>query len=149
MTVASFKPYEDAREHLLDEMRLLDLLVEREALRFRRSMPKEQTDLFKGMFISDGEIDRLLNEGRQTAGKAADSGCEALRRSADEFRLKIAGRKQASLENGVWLTLPRLTNLFGLTSFEEQALLICVAPELDGKYRKLFAYLQDDITRNQ
>jgi SpoVK/Ycf46/Vps4 family AAA+-type ATPase len=149
MTEAPTQPYEHAWEHLQDEMRLLDLLTRREVLRFRQSLPKEQADLFKGMFISDGEIDRLLGEERQTAGEAEDDELASLDRAAARCRQEIARRKQASLENGAWLTLPRLTNLFGLSSFEEQALLICLAPELDAKYEKLFAYLQDDVTRKQ
>jgi SpoVK/Ycf46/Vps4 family AAA+-type ATPase len=149
MTGTSIKPYEDTWEHLQDEMRLLDLLMRREVLRFRRPAPNDQADLFKGMFISDAEIDRILSAGGHPGDKAEDGGFAALRRSVDERRLEIAERKRASLEKGIWLALPRLTDLFGLTSFEEQALLACLAPELDGRYEKLYAYLHDDITRKQ
>jgi hypothetical protein len=42
--------------------------------------------------------------------------------------------------------LPILAQLFHLTRFEEQCLILCLAPELDRKYEKLYAYLQDDVT---
>jgi hypothetical protein len=48
------------------------------------------------------------------------------------------------------MTMPgSVTQLFHLTRVEEQCLLICLAPELDRKYEKLYAYLQDDVTRKK
>ena len=61
----------------------------------------------------------------------------------------IQARRTASLHAGVYLPLPYLTQLFHLTPFEEQCLLVCLAPELDRKYEKLYAYLQDDVTRKK
>ncbi|MEE8587286.1 MAG: hypothetical protein V3T83_20795 [Acidobacteriota bacterium] len=39
--------------------------------------------------------------------------------------------------------------LFDLSPFERDTLLICLAPEIDLKYEKLYAYLQDDVTRKR
>ena len=36
-----------------------------------------------------------------------------------------------------------------MTRFETQALLVCLGPELCPRYSKLYAYLQDDVTRNR
>ena len=47
------------------------------------------------------------------------------------------------------LALPRIAELFGLSEFETHALVICFAPELRAKYDRLYAYLQDDITRKR
>ena len=49
----------------------------------------------------------------------------------------------------MYLSLPYLAQLFQLTAFEEHCLLVCLAPELDRKYEKLYAYLQDDVTRKK
>ena len=62
---------------------------------------------------------------------------------------RIEARRTASLHAGVYLSLPYLAQLFQLTAFEEQCLLVCLAPELDRKYEKLYAYLQDDVTRKK
>jgi hypothetical protein len=43
--------------------------------------------------------------------------------------------------------MPRLREMFGLTRFEEQCLIVCLAPEVDRKYAKLYAYFQDDVAR--
>ncbi|MFA5384754.1 MAG: AAA family ATPase [Eubacteriales bacterium] len=53
------------------------------------------------------------------------------------------------LKAGVYLSLEHLSQLFHLSPFEELFVLICLAPELHSKYEKLYAYLQDDITRKK
>lgn len=40
----------------------------------------------------------------------------------------------------------RLVAAFHLTLIESDALLICLLPEIDLKYSRIFAYLQDDVT---
>ena len=57
---------------------------------------------------------------------------------------------QQLLGEQTWPKFPRmrrLVELFGLNRFEEEAVLICLAPELDIGYGRLYAYLQDDVTR--
>lgn len=43
----------------------------------------------------------------------------------------------------------QLSNTFGLTQFDLDALLIAIASEFDLRYERLFAYLQDDVTRKR
>ena len=62
---------------------------------------------------------------------------------------RIQARRTASLQARVYLPLSHLAQLFHLTPFEEQSLIVCLAPELDRKYEKLYAYLQDDVTRKK
>lgn len=38
---------------------------------------------------------------------------------------------------------------YGLSKFEGEVLLVALAPELDLRYERLFAYLQDDVTRKR
>ena len=45
--------------------------------------------------------------------------------------------------------LRRLTDLFELDAFEHEALLVCLAPDVDLRYERLYAYLQDDVTRRR
>jgi hypothetical protein len=39
--------------------------------------------------------------------------------------------------------------LFHLSSFDVDTLLVCLAPELHRNYEKLYAYLQDDVTKKR
>src|SRR5262245_29206160 len=106
----------------------------------RLSAPRDQQEIFKGVFISDGEIDQLLN--LKPAPGLRDEGSIS-RKSAAAVRLELAESRKASIEAGTYLALPHLAYLFGLTAFEEQILLVCLAVELDLKYEKFYAYLQD------
>ena len=39
--------------------------------------------------------------------------------------------------------------MFELDPFDQDALLVCLAPDLDLRYERLYAYLQDDVTRRR
>jgi hypothetical protein len=43
----------------------------------------------------------------------------------------------------------RLASAFGLTAFDLDLLLIAFAPEFDLRYERIYAYLQDDVTRRR
>ena len=45
--------------------------------------------------------------------------------------------------------LARLPDLYQLSTFERACLLLAIAPEIDLRYERIFAYLQDDVTRKR
>ncbi len=55
-------------------------------------------------------------------------------------------RAQAAAE-GIVLPLDELAGRIGLTDQEQQALLLCAAPELDRAYERVIAYILDDLNR--
>jgi ATP-dependent 26S proteasome regulatory subunit len=148
MTSATEMHYANSLEHLGAEMELLELSLRREV---RRMKPADagEPDILRGMFISTAEIDRLL--GAVSAAPAEEDPGQMLTwlGEAAEIETEIERRTRASLEQGVHLTLPRLAQMFGLTRFEQQVVVICLATELDLRYEKIYAYLQDDVTRKQ
>jgi len=140
-------PFRSNLEHLTAELAWLNLLIRGAVIEMRLSSPRDQQEIFKGVFISDGEIDQLLS--LKPLGAAARDEGEANRKSAAVMRSEIGEMRKAAIENGVYLALPHLAYLFGLTAFEEQVLLVCLAVELDLKYERFYAYLQDDVTRKK
>ncbi len=140
--------YESNEAHLRDELKKLDLLIARRVAVLRaRHRAEPGMSAAKGLYISDTEVDELLDEvemppGESPAATGYDDNLALFRHSMDE---KIAG----SADREVVLTLPRLAALFTLSSFELQAVVICLAPELRRKYDTLYAYVQDDITRKK
>ena len=44
---------------------------------------------------------------------------------------------------------PWLQKAFGLDTIDLDIVLIALAPEVDLRYERLFAYLQDDVTRRR
>ncbi|HYL05007.1 MAG TPA: AAA family ATPase [Thermoanaerobaculia bacterium] len=86
----------------------------------------------------------------QAAAQSADGALRArVAAAAGALEQRIARRLEASARREPALALPRLARTFHLDPFEERCLLICLAPELDRKYEKLYAYLQDDVTRRR
>jgi hypothetical protein len=61
---------------------------------------------------------------------------------AQEERLRNRAR-----EAGFALPLDRLAANLRLSAFEQQAVLLCAAPELDRAYERLYAYVLDDLNR--
>jgi len=55
--------------------------------------------------------------------------------------------RQEAAAAGMALPLDELAGRFGLTGAEQQALLLCAAPELDRAYERVIAYILDDLNR--
>jgi SpoVK/Ycf46/Vps4 family AAA+-type ATPase len=96
------------------------------------------------MYISDQQVDRLV----------AKASCDETSfvpppDHADTLRTELNHRRAASMEGNVPLALSLLTRLFGLNTFEEQVVLVALAPDVDSRFGTLYAYLQDDITRRR
>jgi hypothetical protein len=62
------------------------------------------------------------------------------REAERELRAQAAAR-------GAALPLDRLAAALGLDAFDEEALLLCFAPDLDAAYGTIYGYLLDDLTR--
>jgi SpoVK/Ycf46/Vps4 family AAA+-type ATPase len=146
--------YAHSWEYLWDELRCLDLLIHLRVLQQRNNQPSTPLEPFKGLVLSEEEIAALLSGAANSPmdeAAAHPNGAESQTLVEDFRRLSahVGQRRDASLREGVYLSLPHLAQIFHLTPFEEQCVLICLAPELDRKYEKLFAYLQDDVTRKK
>ena len=139
-------------DHLSDELRWLDLCLHRQVLMQRPKQPDDPLAPFTGLVLSEAEIVEILENDRNSDSNAHGSiatQLQDLTQSAIRLEDEIKERRAASLSAGVFLALPQLAQLFHLTRFEEKCLLLCLAPELERKYEKLYAYLQDDATRRK
>jgi hypothetical protein len=59
---------------------------------------------------------------------------------------QLEARIEASSEAGVFLSIPYLSRIFGLTPFEQKAIVICLAIEVDRKYESAYELLQREGT---
>jgi AAA+ superfamily predicted ATPase len=141
-------PYRDSAEHLADELRLLDLLIRHRlatADRRNEAVPHEQAA--RTVYITRQEVDWLLGAGPEAADGPVDGTADST--APDLLGAEIEGRVRDSVADGVHLSLPLVGRLFGLSAWELRAVVVCLAPELRRKYDRLYAYLQDDITRKR
>lgn len=142
--------FPDSLHHILAELERLDLLIQA-AVNCARAMQGTADD-FQGLYIPEQEVDTLLSRPAGLPHWAAAVGPSALpevHAALDQIRASIARRKAEGVRAGVRLRLDELARLFELTSFDMDALLICLAPELDLRYERLYAYLQDDVTKKR
>src|SRR5262245_21966547 len=131
------EPYAKNREHLKDELLWLDqvLLAGVESFRTSRSD-------WGGLVITDELVNRLLAGGPDQDSISTDG--KGFQQCLVELRQRIDQRTEAATSDAVALRLPRLARLFDLSTFERHVILLCLAPELDLKYERIYAYLQDD-----
>ena len=153
-TVHEVSPYESSWEHLADELRRLDFLLKLQVLTQWKSQPAGPLDQFKGLVVSEDEIAVLLKRigEKKTVADAStetDSEIEQVRQALEELNTEIEQRRELSIEQGTHLSLHHLSEVFSLSPFEERCIVICLAPELNRQYEKLYAYLQDDVTRKK
>jgi len=163
-------PYAEPWHHLQDELAYLDLLIR---LRITRRHYLDSNDplvQLKGLVLSDDEIDALLetpaagvdgidtndsvndtvNTRASANGKRNDAQTQEIISALTALEIRMESRRAASMaQQGSLLALPYLAQLFQLSRFEERCLLICLAPEINSKYDKLYAYMQDDVTRKR
>jgi hypothetical protein len=135
--------YATSTQHVLAELARLDVLLGRQVRRVRQSggPPEEGLSAF---YIPEAEIDALL------AGPAsvpvADSDPESGSR-LDRLSGEIAENVARSVHEGVYLRLVALAESFDLCPFDVEVVVMCLAPEVDRRYERLYAYLHDDVTR--
>jgi AAA+ superfamily predicted ATPase len=108
---------------LLEALRRLDGLLERAIVAAEVAYGTEAaTDPYRGLHISHADVERML----------AREPCEP------SLRLS-SGERPAS-------PLGWISQAFGLSEFDADVLLVALAPELDLRYERLYAYLQDDVS---
>jgi SpoVK/Ycf46/Vps4 family AAA+-type ATPase len=141
--------YKNSLEHLIEELRRIELKVHLQVLRFRTD--RKGPDEFSGLCIKEEEIDSILAQEDPfgTEREIPASQLKSLRDQLASLEADISDKKATSIREGVLLRLERLKELFQLSPFEIDVLLICLAPEVDLKYEKLYAYLQDNLTKKR
>lgn len=112
-----------------DALALLDRRIELEILRLRARY-QLSLDEFRGLYVSDDQVDALI----------AASNCAAGRFAGDTHGPIAA----TSVLGARW---SRVISSFALSALEQDVLLLALAPELDLKYETLYAYLNNDVTR--
>lgn len=141
-------------EYLLDELKRLELLIHLRLLKQQDRQTASPLDQFKGLVLLEEEIFQLVagtadRPGDESVGTPNNSKAQMLAEMLVHLERQIAQRRAASLLDGTGIFLARCSQLFSQTRFDEQCLLVCLAPEIDRKYEKLYAYLQDDVTRKK
>lgn len=146
--------YENSLQHLHNELKRIDLLIHYHIESLREERHNGSHDEFRGLFISEEEIDGILKtnvdyDKSNNPSSPHRGETKELRNHLQELNNRISQNKAASLEKSIYLSLSHLGCIFQLSAFEIDCLLICLAPELDLKYERLYAYIQNDVTKKR
>ncbi len=137
--------------YLTAELERIDLLIQRQINLWQLAGQDPQDDL-RGLYLTDREINSLIQRPFASHwGHLAEKP-----QTNQEFSTQVEERHKRSLEilaqaaqQDIQLRLAHLIQSFQLDQFEINTLLICLAPVLDLRYEKIYAYLQDDVTRKR
>lgn len=144
------KYFKNSLEHILAELERIDLLIQLQLARVRQFHPLE--DEFQEINYPEQKADVLpiqsCRKPCQADAPVFPSQAD-IRTTLDRMRRNIWLRKDESKRRGIRLRLDELEALFDLTPLEFDIFLICMAPEFDFLYEKLYAYLQNDATKIQ
>lgn len=120
---------------LTDSLRALDevlaIAVDRQA---RLLGPASLLDPWRGMHLDQADVQRLVERGSHAA----------LFGEADASVSDVLAQAMRS-----WPRAAQVADELKLGNIELAALLITIAPDLDLRYERIFAYLQDDIARKR
>ena len=125
--------------HLHGRLTLIERRI-RDAVERRRAGDPRPDDPFRGLYLPDDVVDRLL-EPRSPLVDGAD----VVAGTDDDVEREAA----AAEARGEEIRLRKLSASFGLTPLDTELLLIAMAPDLDPRIEKLYGYLHDDVTRRR
>lgn len=138
------REYANGWEHISDELKWLDLSIRMLLIKQRKQQPGDPYEQLKGLVLSESEVYSLLDNFVQPAHD--HSVIKKVTEQLVQLESIIQKRLNLSSEKGVFLPLTYLSRVFGLTPFEDKCVVISLAVELDRKYEKLYAFLNDDVT---
>jgi ATP-dependent 26S proteasome regulatory subunit len=136
-------PYATTHEYVSEYFALLALRLHRQVVLTRMLRNQGQNEAFLGLFLSEEEINRILTElhGVTLARNAAIVNLET-------EELTLATHISARLACTSHLLRPgQLAALFNLSAEAVEVLLLLLAVEVDNRFARVYAYLQDDVAR--
>ncbi|WP_019910185.1 ATP-binding protein [Paenibacillus sp. HW567] len=127
------QPYTSSHEHLAEELRRLNLQL------LLQMLAKPQMDA--ELVLLDSEIRCLLD-----AEVTGEEDASLLTAKLGLLELRIAARLEASSQQGIKLPLVQLAARLNLSQLEMRCIIACLAPELDRRYERIYAFLQNDMS---
>ncbi|MFA4902816.1 MAG: AAA family ATPase [Desulfobaccales bacterium] len=123
-------------ESFLPGLRRLDCLIQRAVVAAEAAYgPGAFADFYRGLYITQEEVAQLLER---------EPGASVLQTHDNENSILLCEAFTDPNSRLGWLA-----RAFGLSPFDLDLILIALAPELDLRYERLYAYLQDDVTRKR
>ncbi len=140
MASATRRPVPASLAHLWGRMAVVESRVQR-VVEHRRSEDPDPNDRFRGLYVSDAQVDRML------AGPGEPA--ESFEPQEELLLQRVEAGADSAAARGEELRIRRLVAAFGLDELDLDLLLIALAPDLDARFERLYAYLNDDVSRRR
>ena len=151
-TPTSQGAYSDSQEHLWHALAWANALVRAQTVRWRQTIAASKPEQYWGMVhVTDAEVNAYLKAPFMRADELPESLIQALQPHWDEA-VEIAAdidARRRQTPDSLDLRLTELEKHFALSPYDVAVLLVCLLPQLDGRYRRLYGYLQDDASRTR
>jgi hypothetical protein len=132
------RPGRQDRDALLARVAVIEDRI-RDLVAARRAGDPAPDDPFRGLYLTEETIDRLLIPDPEPEHDFADSyPADAVRQDAP-----------ADGGYGEGDRLARLARSFGLVPLDVDLLMVALVPDLDSRFERLYGYLNDDVTRRR
>ena len=141
----SGKPFASQRELLDRFSEILDLHIYYLYKYHAWVSPNNTLQSIMGVVVTREEFESSLENVTETTAYSSLTDEEA--KELDMVRDHFIGRYNATVESGAGFPLVRLGAAFELDFFQYAVVLTLLCCELNRKYEKMFAFLQDDITK--
>ena len=142
MATTKQKTTEKRQSTLLTALGYADLRV-RWGVARARAAGLQPDDEFRGLYVSDEQVDSLLG---MQFGQSVGFNQSLNGHNADWQSVIETARNDVFQSDNV---ITQLMSQFDLNHDEIDVLLIALLPEIDRRYERLFAYLQDDVTQKR
>jgi hypothetical protein len=142
-------PGDPSLAHLLGRLAVVEARVQVAVAR-RRGADPNPDDGFRGLYLAEDQVDRLLARDG-TSVDAASPGIDDLLAQVEAAAdaAEAAGDAEAGVPHRRRSRLRQLADAFELTALDLEILLTALAPDLDPRFEKLYGYLHDDVTRRR
>jgi SpoVK/Ycf46/Vps4 family AAA+-type ATPase len=137
--------YKDSLEHLISELKRIKLiLLSRMKINGVENSQVMGDDL-NTMYLP--VMDTKFIQSIECEESISNSDMDTINQSLHKLEAEINLKKRESQRVGVKLALCELQSIFDLSTFDIDVILMCLLPELDSRFERYHAYLQDDITK--
>lgn len=144
--------YNSSIDYLIDELRLLDVRLGTAISQLKDSGERQDWNEYSGLYVTKKEVEFALRKDVTKSNLSLDRSSlnelankESLLEQTVDRKKKERGLK----DYGYVIRLHHISNVLSLSAFERNVIIICLAPEIDSKYERIYAYLQNDVTKKK
>ncbi|MFP4311986.1 MAG: ATP-binding protein, partial [Nitriliruptoraceae bacterium] len=127
--------------HVLGRLQVMEHRLRAELSRRRAAGTVDTDDRFRGLYVSEVQVEQLLAAGVPTPVEGDPVTAALL--------AEVEARADAEEAAGAELRLRTLARVFHLDATDVELLLLAAAPDIDPRIERFYGYLNDDVSQRR